>query len=716
MKFSATAQGIVRCQFTEGIVERPWDVLQSLDFSADPQVELCEDGSWLWQDLRGLPHELAEVTVDQCPGLIVRPHDELPAGAARQRVRLRFQRPPTSACFGLGQRMSRLRRDSGSYANWTNDPPLGHGRGLRSLDQSHPFMLWVDDSAPEGGRCRGLYLHSSWYSHFDLGESMFVVDTLGGQAEVFLFPGPTVADVLEQLTALTGRPLLPPLWALGHHQSRWGYRSAAEILEIIQEYRRRALPLDVVHMDIDYMDAYRCFTFHPERFPDPKGLAREAREQGVRLVTIIDPGIRFDLESPYGVARDGCRHGHFLKHPDGSPRVGFCWPDAALFTDYCSHDARHWWGEQQRVLVDAGISGIWIDMNEPAVFDRPFSLGPAKQLPFPLASLHCEGATHAETHNLYGHLMSRATFEGLQRLRPQERPWVLTRSACVGTQAYAASWMGDNHSWWEHLHGTLPQLLGMGLSGSPWVGADVGGFAEHCTGELLVRWYEQGIFYPFLRNHSAHDTLRQEPWRFDPVHEAAIGQCLHLRYRLLPYLYSLAHETHRSGAPLLRPLFWEFPADATALHIEDQALLGPFLLIAPIVSEGLEDRSVYLPAGRWINFWDHRIITGPSWIIDRAPWGQPILWLREGTCLPLGNLRQHTGEPLLELTWVVFADGRSQSHFTWVSDDDSCTIELRSVDGRIEWHGDTGSLLKHDLDRLDGGALQPLGLGQRPPP
>lgn len=706
--FAASADGIVRCRWfpTNPLPRRSWDVLTPLSFDAPASIETDEEGNWRWLPIQGSPlsghfPEAREAQLAALPVLKTRPGDKLPAGPAQIQMTLRLQRQEGAAYFGVGQRMSRMRRDPGTYHNWTTDPLSGHGRSSKAMYQAHPF-LFMQSSAG----CQGIYLHTSFYNNFDLFEKdadQIILTLLGGQVELYLLPGPTPAQVLEQLTRLTGRPLMPPMWALGHHQSRWGYGSQDEISDMIREYRTRHLPLDVVHLDIDYMHQYRSFTFHPERFPDPARMARAAFAQGVRLVTIIDPGIRFDLETDYEVARSGTRGGHFLKNPDGSPLIGYCWPDTALFTDYTSVQARAWWGEQQHVLVDAGISGIWVDMNEPAIFARPFSEGHSEQHPMPLATQHSEGSTHAEVHNLYGHLMSVATFEGLQRLRPQERPWVLTRSATVGTQAYAISWMGDNNSWWEHLELTLGQLVNMGLSGSPWVGVDVGGFFDNCNGELLMRWYEQGIFYPFLRNHSATGTRPQEPWRFGEECQLAIQRCLELRYRLLPYLYSLGHQAHTAGTPILRPLFWEFPQDALSVNIDNQAMVGPSLLIAPIVRPGIAQRAVYLPPGRWCNFWDQRIESGPAWIIDTAPYGQPILWMREGGCVPLGNVRQHTGEPLEKLVWRVFP-GEGECFFACMRDDGITPqapvsrLELRVVDGHAEWSGAPVGLKRHAVD------------------
>jgi alpha-glucosidase len=587
------------------------------------------------------------VRLQDIPELLARPGDSLPEGPPRQMIRLVLERDPNSAYYGLGQRMSALRRDPGVYCNWTQDLPAGHYRGMSSLYQAHPYLM-----AQRPGLALGIFLNSTWFSRFDVGhahEEEIGITTLGGEIDLYVLAAAHPEALCEHLAALTGHPALPPRWALGFHQSRWGYQSQAEIVALVEQFRQRQIPLDVVHLDIDYMDEFRSFTFHPERFPDPAGLAAELAEKGVRLVTIIDPGIRFDLHSDYEVAREGCRLGHFLRNADGSPLSGYCWPDAALFSDYARAETRHWWGEQQRRLTEQGIAGIWVDMNEPAVFSHPFSQGFSQQHPLPLATPQGEGAeatTHAELHNLYGHQMAQASYEGLARLRPEERPWVLTRSAFMGTQRYAASWMGDNQSWWEHLALTLPQLTSMGLSGAPFVGVDIGGFFGNTHGELFERWMEQAVFYPFMRNHSALGTRAQEPWSFGPEVEERVRGHIQLRHRLMPYVETLAWQAHRHGWPLLRPLWYDFPDDPHSALYEDQAMFGPWMMLAPVTRPGHRQRMVYFPEGRWYDFWSQRVVEGPSTQVWPAPLGQMPLFIRQGACLPV------TGAQAQNMWWL----------------------------------------------------------------
>lgn len=317
-------------------------------------------------------------------------------------------------------------------------------------------------------------------------------------------------------------------------------------------------------------------------------------------------------------------------------------------------------------------------MNEPATFATPFSQGFSSQLPVPLGLVSGSGAdltVHAEVHNLYGHQMAMATHQGLQRLRPEERPWVLTRSAFVGTQKWAISWMGDNHSWWEHLHLTLPQLVSMGLSGAPLVGVDIGGFFGNTHAELFERWMEQAVFYPFMRNHSALGTRAQEPWAFGPEVEERVRQHILRRYQLLPYLEELTVVAHETGQPILRPLFYEFPEDAeSALH-EDQAMFGEAIMIAPITRPGHRQRQVYFPPGTWYDFWSDEFVEGPSFRSWPAPLGQMPTFLRGGRAIPLDSPRMSTQHPVEKHIWWVFPEegaGTARGHgveIDWIPQD-----------------------------------------------
>lgn len=631
----------------------------ALAFSTPDGIGFGEDlGAPRWREV-----SLGETTLEQMP------ESELPPGAARTGVYLDKRMVPDEGYFGFGQRNGRLDRRYRHLSHWTLDPSMpGHFGETDNLYQAHPVFM-----ALRPGLAWGLYLHSTWYSSFDIGgerDGVLTLFTLGGELDYYVFAGPTPAAVVEQLTRLTGRPALPPLWALGYHQSRWSYGRDTEVRAIAREFRERRIPLDAIHLDIDYMNGFRVFTWDRERFPEPAETVATLKEQDIRAVTILDPGVKKELGAGYLIADSGIAGGHFVRGPDGKLFSGWVWPGESLFPDFCHADTRRWWGDLHAGLMEIGIDGIWCDMNEPAIGNHHFPSRQMRDRPIPLSARHGdEGeALHAETHNLYGSLMSRATSEGLQRLRPERRPWVLTRSAYVGTQRWAASWMGDNSSRWEHLRASLPQLASMGLCGSPHVGVDIGGFYHNCFEELFARWMELGTFYPFMRCHTHHGSRPQEPWSFGPQVEAVARAAIELRYRLLPYLYSLAHRAHRTGEPILRPLLYDFP-DAAHLHqIEDQVMIGPQLMVAPVCQPGVRRRLVELPPGTWYDFHTGARV-GPGPLIADAPLGTIPVFVRGGSILTLGNVRQSTAEPLTELSLEVFPDADATGNWTLIEDD-----------------------------------------------
>lgn len=690
-RIEALAPDIIRVRYSPDgrfPAERPWDVLIDLPptypdlIEKDDTVRLaagaltamldCHRGVVEFSNDAGMrfAQDLEPPGTRDISGDETRiGHDiELPAGNGRRLVKLDKAMAADESYLGFGQRTGRLDRRHRCLTHWTIDHSYpGHSRGDDNLYQAHPFFMAV-----RPGFAWGLFMYSTWYSTFDVGaekEDVLSLSTLGGVLDYFVFAGPTPAAVVEQLTRLTGRPALPPLWALGFHQSRWSYGSDAEVRAIARGFRERAIPLDAIHLDIDYMDGYRVFTWDKDRFANPAETVAELRSLGVRAVTIVDPGVK--QETGYAVADEGLADGHFVRHPDGTPVVGYVWPGASLFPDFCRGATRDWWGRLHRALTDVGVDGVWCDMNEPSITERPH--GP--QRPMPLDTPQGGEASHAEVHNLYGHMMARATHEGLERVRPGRRPWVLTRSGYVGTQRWAASWMGDNSSWWEHLEMSLPQLASLGLSGSPHVGVDIGGFYHHGFDELFARWIALGAYYPFMRNHAHRDSRPQEPWAFGHEIETIARDAIALRYRLLPYLYTLAHRAHRTGEPILRPLVYDFPDDWMLHQVEDQVMIGPQLLVAPVYQPGVRRRLVELPAGTWYDLHTGaRHDAGP--LIADAPLARAPAFVRGGSVLTLGQLRQSTDEPLTELTLEAYPAEDESGHWT-LTEDDGDSLDYR---------------------------------------
>jgi alpha-glucosidase len=556
--------------------------------------------------------------------------------------------------YGFGERAGLLEKTGRRYTNWTSDPPFGHDPGVDPMYMAIPVFLAV-----RPGLSYGVFFHNTFRSVFDVGHThreTLVMEAEGGEADYYIAYGPRPAEVLRTLTDLLGRMPLPPRWALGHHQSRWGYKSAEEILALADEFRARDLPGDAFHLDIDYMRGYRVFTWDADRFPDPAGFISALRDRHFRAVTIIDPGVKADDD--YAVYQQGIGNDFFIRKADGEVAHGYVWPDDSVFADFVRPEVRAWWGQLLRMLTDHGVSGIWNDMNEPVVFNKPFSEGGGGAGTLPLDAVQGpddERTTHAEVHNLYGLSMSRAAYEGLRALRPQARPFTLTRSAYAGIQRWSAGWMGDNNSWWEHLEMCLPQLMNMGLSGVAFVGVDIGGFFDNCTPELMARWSQIGALMPFCRNHACNGTALQEPWRFGPHVEGIYRSAMKLRYRLLPYLYSVFWEATQTGAPVWRPLFYHFPDDIVTYHLHDQVMVGPALMAAPVMRPGRTHRAVYLPAGEWFDWHTGERFTGPTHVLAPAPLEQMPLYAHAGSLVPLGPELRYTDEkPLSPLTLRVF--------------------------------------------------------------
>jgi alpha-glucosidase len=569
---------------------------------------------------------------------------------AGSRVRVWKRLRPDEHVYGLGEKTGRLDKrgnnlGGSAVAMWNTDT-FAYDAGTDPVYASVPFYMVLRD-----GRAHGVFLDNSFRTFFDIGKESQDLLSFGaedGELDYYFIDGPDPKDVIRRYTALTGRTPLPPLWALGYHQSRYSYYPEARVREIAAGFRRKRIPADTLWLDIHYLDGWAPFTWDRERFPDPRRMLGDLRAQGFRTVTIVDPHPKKEPgHAPYD---GGLRGDHFVKNPDGTVYEGPVWPSHAernprpsVFPDFSKPAARDWWGGLHASLLDDGVAGIWNDMNEPAVFVKPGHTMPSDLV----HDNEGERSTHREIHNVYGMLMTRATFEGLSRLRPNERPFVLTRASFAGGQRYAAIWPGDNVSDWSQLRASIPILLGLGLSGFPFVGSDIGGFAEAPSAELFTRWLQLGVFYPFMRTHTAIGTPDQEPWSYGPVHEAVNRRAIELRYELLPTVYDAMREAADSGVPALRPLFLEFPADPETWSRDDAAMFGRDLLVAPVLREAVTRRDVYLPAGgRWFDFWTGREHAGGQTLPVPVTLESVPIFVREGAFVFRQPVIQHTGERL----------------------------------------------------------------------
>ncbi|HEX2909412.1 MAG TPA: glycoside hydrolase family 31 protein [Chloroflexia bacterium] len=575
--------------------------------------------------------------------------------------------------YGFGERSSLLEKTGRRYTCWNSDPvdsDLDHGPGADALYQSIPFFMAL---RPEAGGY-GLFFNNTFKSVFDVGhsrEQRLGMEAAGGELDYYLIYGPEPAAIVELYTELTGRMPLPPRWSLGYHQCRWSYFPEDKVYEIAKNFRERKIPADVIHLDIDYMHGYRVFTWDAERFPDPQKMTADLGEQGFKLVTIIDPGVKYDPGSDYQVYNEGAEKDYFIHNPDGSLFHGYVWPDDSVFPDYARQEVREWWGDLHKVFVETGIRGIWNDMNEPSISTTPFSqVGHHMDIPdqAPQGS-GADRTGHAEIHNIYGLLEDMGTYQGLRRLDPERRYFMLTRAGFAGIQRWSAVWTGDNSAVWEHLEMAMPELSNLGLSGVSFAGTDIGGFFGASSPELWARWIELGAFYPFSRGHSCAGTPQKEPWTWGEDVEDIARKYIEWRYRLLPYIYTLFEESTRTGAPVLRPLLYEFYQDSRTLNMNDQVMLGNALLLAPVYRPGVDYRYVYLPAGRWYDFWSGQPCDGQH-LLAHAPLDTLPLYARGGTVLPLAPVMQYSDErPVDLLTLEIYLDEQGAAQGRLYEDD-----------------------------------------------
>ena len=556
--------------------------------------------------------------------------------------------------FGCGEKTGMMNKRGQEFPFWNKDDP-NHTYATGAIYVSIPFLI-----STRPGAHYGIFWDNTHRTHFNLGqvedEKHYILGADAGEVDYYFFAGESIREVVRGYTELTGRMWMPPRWALGFQQCRWSYMSADEIIAIAKEFRKRKIPCDVIYCDIDYMDGYRVFTWNPKTFPKPRELVTTLRKMGFKVVTIIDPGVKND--DGYIMCRDGKAKGMFVKKPDGSWFTGNVWPGDCVFPDFTSPRVRQWWGPWHKNLLDVGVAGIWNDMNEPAVWNHPDGTMPL-DIPHEYDG---QWTTHARAHNVYGFNMARACHEALRTLRPNERPFVITRAAYAGIQRYSMVWTGDNQSLWEQFAGSIPECLNLSLSGVAFCGPDVGGFGRNCTGELLARWTQAGAFFPFFRNHTAMGTRRQEPWTFGKEVEDICRRYISLRYRLLPYFYNLFREATQDGTPIMRPLFWDFPDDPHGYAVDDQFLLGPSLLVAPVIKPGATARAVYLPAGDWYDFWTARVYKGGEFIPANVSFDTMPLFVRAGSILPMIAPIQHTDENTGEVILNVYPGAKTTGY------------------------------------------------------
>ncbi|MBR6918614.1 MAG: glycoside hydrolase family 31 protein [Clostridia bacterium] len=555
--------------------------------------------------------------------------------------------------MGLGDKAGFIDKSGYEYRMWNRDTTDVHDEQMPEIYKSIPFML----SKRPNGTVYGIFFDNTFRSYFNMGHddpSYMWYGADDGNLDYYFISGDDLVDIVKGYCYLTGTTPLPQRWTLGYQQSRWGYMNDEDIRYIAENMRANDIPCDAIHFDIEYMEAYKDFTWDKTRFPDAKKTLADIKKMGFKTVTIIDPAIK--IEKNYPVYEEGLKRGCFAKDSSGLPYVNACWPGDALFPDFGLPETRKWWGENIARHLTTGVDAIWNDMNEPASFKG--------ELPDNVVMHDGRRETcHAEMHNVYGHYMDMATYEAIKKATGK-RPFVITRACFAGTQKYATAWTGDNRSVWTHLRTAIPQLCSLGLCGMTFVGTDIGGFIQDTTPELLSRWVEAACFSPLFRNHCDKWGRRQEPWMFGKETLDIYRKFVKLRYAFIPYIYDLFFEGEKTGLGVMRPLALHFENDARALRCNTEFTVGEKLLVAPVVEPGVTERAVYLPKGDWYDVATGKKIRGGRSIIASAPLDTLPMFAAAGAIFPNYEEMKYVGEKKLDrLILKVFRGEGEYFHY-----------------------------------------------------
>jgi len=622
--------------------------------------------------------------------------------------------PEDEHYFGLGEKAWPLDRRGGDFVQWNTDA-YRYQEGTDPLYDSIPFFL-----TDRAGTSYGLYLDNTWRTDFDFGKALrndYSFAAEGGPLDYYVMLGPAPKQVVEDYAWLTGKAPLPPKWSLGYQQSRYSYETETELRGIADKLRADRIPADALYMDIDYQIKNRPFTVDPAKYPNFPDFVQELKRMQFHLILITDLHIAYLPGDDYAPYNSGIAGNHFLRYPDGKLFVGTVWPGPSVFPEFTEKSTRDWWGTLYKTFYDEGVAGFWNDMNEPSVFDSP-----TKTIPLDVQD-HIEEpgfptqvTTQRAVHNIMGMQNSRATYDGLLALRPDQRPFVLTRATFAGGQRYSATWTGDNSSSWSHLRMSTSMLESLGLCGFYMAGDDIGGYAGSPSMDLLTKWLEVGAFNPIERDHTEKGSNPQEPWVGGPAQEDVRRHYIDQRYRLMPYLYTTAEEASRTGIPIMRPLFLEFP-DATPdrhpldIDADNEFLFGRDLLIAPApFPDELQDYAVTFPPTPWYDYWTGQLVTKPAAAAsaaaaEAAPLETTMVsrqidvlpvYVRGGAILPMQPLVQNTGQkPDGPLELRVYPGPDCQGS---LYDDDGTTFAFKKGDYlRVQYSCESapGSLRLH---------------------
>ncbi|MDM0576307.1 glycoside hydrolase family 31 protein [Clostridium perfringens] len=587
------------------------------------------------------------------------------------------------AYYGLGEKGGDLNKKGCYTENFNTDDPETDDDSI-TYYKTIPFYVALKEEATYG-----IFFDNSFRSYFDMGKEMgdrIFFGAIGGQIQYYFIPGENIKEVVKNYTALTGRMEMPPLWSLGYQQCRFSYFSQEEVRELVKTFEEKDIPLDVVYLDIDYMDGFRVMTFKTPNFDDAAGLISDLKEKGIRTITIIDPGVKVDEE--YDVFKRGKEGNHFTKKLDGEMFIGAVWPGDSAFPDFSNNDCREWWkSELKKFISEHGMDGIWNDMNEPCVFNNDHKT----MLETCLHNSDNGVIEHKEFHNRYGFEMSRCSKEAQEELHPNERGFSMTRATYAGGQRYSSVWTGDNMSLWSQMRMSISMNANLGISGFSFVGNDVSGFGLDSSEELFIRWMEMGTFIPIFRNHSNMYTRRQEPWAFGPRAEKIAKKSIELRYELLPYIYDLYYISHKEGLPIFRPMIMEYEKDMNLLNMREQFMLGENMIVAPVLYEGERSKTVYLPKGIWFNYFTMEKLQGGKWYKLPCELDEILVFVKEGAIIPTYNKKfRNVKERPKNILLKVFGENAKGFHYN----DDGHTMEylegkytymdIKVVDGKEE--------------------------------
>ncbi len=594
--------------------------------------------------------------------------------------------------IGLGEKTGGINRRGIFFEHWNSDVP-GYASNADPLYSTIPFFIGIHDSLTYG-----IFFDNTHKSYFNFGggadEEIFHFGANDGEMNYYFFGANTVEQIIKDYTDLTGRTTMPPLWSLGFQQSRWGYDNPEQLLTIAKTFREKKMPADVIVSDINYMDNYKIFTWN-NKFTNVKGMLSEMKQMGFDMVTIIDPGIK--VEKGYKAYEEGLAAKHFATYPGGKNYIGHVWPGRCHFPDFTKDTTRKWWGNSFKdAYVSNGVRGFWNDMNEPAAWGREFpnliEFGEARNK-----------QTLFTVKNVYGLLMSKATYEGTKKLMNGQRPFVLTRAAYAGIQKYSAQWTGDNVSTDEHMLLGFRLLNSMGVSGVPFVGMDIGGFMGNPTPELFVRWMSLAVYSPLFRNHTHYGYNYREPWLFGEYNTIKIRKILEQRYQLLPYLYSSFYEAHKTGLPINRmlPINYTYDDNVYNSKYENQFLFGNNVLVAPCTSTQ-QITEVYLPGNeKWYKQSNDKLYNGGESCFVHSPLEDLPVFIKAGAIIPMQNTVQNTKEKGDGILLLHVYKANKANNFTYYEDDgETYNYEAGSYYKRnILYDGSSNKLM---LERKEG--------------